>query len=248
MCVCILLRISFLSSSCRVLCVRRTCAQFALTFTTWRCTQTPSTAEEDRLFPQPEGSCTPASSPLSHDSWSLYTWWKYRCVRGQTDFPQNKSSKQDCGVKCNPKFRCKTTKTKRKCHHFDYKTTVNLESLKVFSIPFLWLHWSGIVLLPCHFTFNVWQLWWQIWHIWLLCLLFLQCPEQVVGGIYGVLNRKRGHVFEESQVMGTPMFVVKAYLPVNESFGKFLLGMARYLFFMSDTDTDKTTLSICQYW
>lgn len=48
----------------------------------------------------------------------------------------------------------------------------------------------------------------------------LQCPEQVVGGIYGVLNRKRGHVFEESQVAGTPMFVVKAYLPVNESFGE----------------------------
>lgn len=48
----------------------------------------------------------------------------------------------------------------------------------------------------------------------------LQCPESVVGGIYGVLNRKRGLVFEESQVMGTPMFVVKAYLPVNESFGE----------------------------
>lgn len=40
-----------------------------------------------------------------------------------------------------------------------------------------------------------------------------------MGGIYGVLNRRRGHVFEESQVVGTPMFVVKAYLPVNESFG-----------------------------
>jgi len=47
----------------------------------------------------------------------------------------------------------------------------------------------------------------------------IQCPENAVGGIYGVLNRKRGHVFEESQVMGTPMFIVKAYLPVNESFG-----------------------------
>lgn len=41
-----------------------------------------------------------------------------------------------------------------------------------------------------------------------------------MGGIYGVLNRRRGHVFEEMQVAGTPMFVVKAYLPVNESFGK----------------------------
>uniref|UniRef100_A0A4W4HAY9 Tr-type G domain-containing protein n=1 Tax=Electrophorus electricus TaxID=8005 RepID=A0A4W4HAY9_ELEEL len=50
-------------------------------------------------------------------------------------------------------------------------------------------------------------------------LVEIQCPEAVVGGIYGVLNRKRGLVFEESQVMGTPMFVVKAYLPVNESFG-----------------------------
>ncbi|KAJ8367462.1 hypothetical protein AAFF_G00317590 [Aldrovandia affinis] len=50
-------------------------------------------------------------------------------------------------------------------------------------------------------------------------LVEIQCPEQVVGGIYSVLNRKRGHVFDETQVMGTPMFVVKAYLPVNESFG-----------------------------
>ena len=50
-------------------------------------------------------------------------------------------------------------------------------------------------------------------------LLSLQCPENAVGGIYGVLNRRRGHVFEEAQVVGTPMFHVKAYLPVNESFG-----------------------------
>ncbi|CAI4223142.1 unnamed protein product [Auanema sp. JU1783] len=50
-------------------------------------------------------------------------------------------------------------------------------------------------------------------------LVEIQCPEAAVGGIYGVLNRRRGHVFEESQVTGTPMFIVKAYLPVNESFG-----------------------------
>jgi len=47
----------------------------------------------------------------------------------------------------------------------------------------------------------------------------IQCPENAVGGIYGVLNKRRGHVFEEMQTPGTPMFVVKAYLPVNESFG-----------------------------
>lgn len=40
-----------------------------------------------------------------------------------------------------------------------------------------------------------------------------------------MLNRRRGHVFEESQVAGTPMFVVKAYLPVNESFGSIFVFM-----------------------
>jgi elongation factor 2 len=47
----------------------------------------------------------------------------------------------------------------------------------------------------------------------------IQCPENAVGGIYGVLNRRRGIVIEEMQIAGTPMFQVKAYLPVNESFG-----------------------------
>jgi elongation factor 2 len=40
-----------------------------------------------------------------------------------------------------------------------------------------------------------------------------------MGGIYGVLNRRRGHVFSEEQRPGTPLFNIKAYLPVNESFG-----------------------------
>ncbi|AFP65695.1 elongation factor EF-2 (nucleomorph) [Chroomonas mesostigmatica CCMP1168] len=50
-------------------------------------------------------------------------------------------------------------------------------------------------------------------------LVEIQCPENAVGSIYGVLNRKRGHVFEETQRYGTPIFNVKAYLPVQESFG-----------------------------
>lgn len=44
------------------------------------------------------------------------------------------------------------------------------------------------------------------------------------------MNRRRGHVFEESQVVGTPMFVVKAYLPVNESFGKIIILTLMALF------------------
>jgi len=47
----------------------------------------------------------------------------------------------------------------------------------------------------------------------------IQCPEAAMGGIYGVLNRRRGHVVEENRVAGTPMYVIKAMLPVNESFG-----------------------------
>ncbi|EDN10185.1 hypothetical protein HCAG_05988 [Histoplasma mississippiense (nom. inval.)] len=50
-------------------------------------------------------------------------------------------------------------------------------------------------------------------------LVEIQVPEQAMGGIYGVLTRRRGHVFFEEQRPGTPLFTVKAYLPVNESFG-----------------------------
>lgn len=50
-------------------------------------------------------------------------------------------------------------------------------------------------------------------------LVEIQCPQDTVGSIYGVLTKKRGHVFQEQQRPGTPMFNVKAYLPVQESFG-----------------------------
>jgi elongation factor 2 len=50
-------------------------------------------------------------------------------------------------------------------------------------------------------------------------LVEIQCPENAIGGIYSCLNKRRGQVFSEEQRPGTPMFTVKAYLPVNESFG-----------------------------
>ncbi|KAL6011069.1 hypothetical protein ACLOJK_001513 [Asimina triloba] len=50
-------------------------------------------------------------------------------------------------------------------------------------------------------------------------LVEIQAPEQALGGIYGVLNKKPGHVFEEMQRPGTPLYNIKAYLPVIESFG-----------------------------
>ncbi|KAI9352497.1 eukaryotic translation elongation factor 2 [Zopfochytrium polystomum] len=45
------------------------------------------------------------------------------------------------------------------------------------------------------------------------------CPEGAIGGVYSVLNRRRGLVISEEQRVGTPLFTVKAYLPVMESFG-----------------------------
>jgi len=50
-------------------------------------------------------------------------------------------------------------------------------------------------------------------------LVEIQCPENAIGGIYSVLNKRRGQVMSEEQRPGTPMFTVKAYLPVSESFG-----------------------------
>uniref|UniRef100_F6XKY1 Tr-type G domain-containing protein n=1 Tax=Ciona intestinalis TaxID=7719 RepID=F6XKY1_CIOIN len=50
-------------------------------------------------------------------------------------------------------------------------------------------------------------------------LVQIQCPEQAIGGIYGVLNRRRGQVNQTAHNPGTPILTVNAYLPVNESFG-----------------------------
>ena len=47
----------------------------------------------------------------------------------------------------------------------------------------------------------------------------IQCPETGLGGIYSTLNKRRGQVYSEEQRPGTPMYTVKAYLPVAESFG-----------------------------
>jgi len=50
-------------------------------------------------------------------------------------------------------------------------------------------------------------------------LVEIQCPQTVVGGIYSVMNRRRGQIIEEMQRPGTPLLNIKAHLPVMESFG-----------------------------
>jgi elongation factor 2 len=44
-------------------------------------------------------------------------------------------------------------------------------------------------------------------------------PADVMGGVYSILNQRRGIIEEEIQIQGTPQNMVKCYLPVSESFG-----------------------------
>lgn len=44
-------------------------------------------------------------------------------------------------------------------------------------------------------------------------------PSDIMGGVYQVLNTRRGIIEEEIQIVGTPQNMVKCYLPVAESFG-----------------------------
>ncbi|KAI0030682.1 eukaryotic translation elongation factor 2 [Vararia minispora EC-137] len=45
----------------------------------------------------------------------------------------------------------------------------------------------------------------------------IQCPESALGGVYSTLSRRRGQVFAEEPIRGRT--VIKAYLPIAESFG-----------------------------
>ncbi|CAF3486803.1 unnamed protein product [Rotaria sp. Silwood1] len=47
----------------------------------------------------------------------------------------------------------------------------------------------------------------------------VECPEVALGSIYGLLNCRRGYVFEDHQVAETSIFILRAYLTNNESFG-----------------------------
>ncbi|WVR06199.1 elongation factor 2 [Kwoniella sp. DSM 27419] len=50
-------------------------------------------------------------------------------------------------------------------------------------------------------------------------LVEIAVPESAQGGVYSCLNVRRGQVFSAEQRPGTPMYTMKAYLPVSESFG-----------------------------
>ena len=50
-------------------------------------------------------------------------------------------------------------------------------------------------------------------------LVEIQCPDTVRGVVYTLIPARRGEVFEELPIEGTPLITMKAYLPVSESFG-----------------------------
>jgi len=50
-------------------------------------------------------------------------------------------------------------------------------------------------------------------------LVDIQCPQTVLSTIYNVLSQKRGSVIEATQRGSTPLYSIKGYLPVTESFG-----------------------------
>jgi elongation factor 2 len=52
-----------------------------------------------------------------------------------------------------------------------------------------------------------------------MLLCEIQTPDDAMGGIYSTLSKRRGMVIGEEPIQGTPMMIVKAYLPVSESFG-----------------------------
>ena len=47
----------------------------------------------------------------------------------------------------------------------------------------------------------------------------ISCPQDAMSGVYQCFSQRRGIVFNEESIQGTPLLEVKAYLPVSESFG-----------------------------
>lgn len=52
-------------------------------------------------------------------------------------------------------------------------------------------------------------------------LVEVTCPLEVSGRVYSCLAQRRAIIEEEVPIEGTPITIIKAYLPVSESFGFF---------------------------
>ena len=50
-------------------------------------------------------------------------------------------------------------------------------------------------------------------------LVDIVVSEDAKGGVYNIMNKRRGEIIDEENKEGTPLYKLKAYLPVAESFG-----------------------------
>jgi elongation factor 2 len=50
-------------------------------------------------------------------------------------------------------------------------------------------------------------------------LVDISTPQETIGAIYNCLSMRRGMVFDQEYIEGSPLVSVKGYLPVGESFG-----------------------------
>lgn len=50
-------------------------------------------------------------------------------------------------------------------------------------------------------------------------LVDIECPTHMIGRVYSTLNKRRGQIIDDTKLDGTTLTRIKAYLPVNESFG-----------------------------
>ena len=47
----------------------------------------------------------------------------------------------------------------------------------------------------------------------------VQAPADCVSAVYTVLARRRGHVTQDAPIPGSPLYIIKAFLPAIDSFG-----------------------------
>eukprot|EP00494_Astrolonche_serrata_P014235 UN14367 len=50
-------------------------------------------------------------------------------------------------------------------------------------------------------------------------IVAIQCPKSALSTIYGILHQRNGSVYEEFVREGTMLHILKAYVPVYDSFG-----------------------------
>jgi elongation factor 2 len=50
-------------------------------------------------------------------------------------------------------------------------------------------------------------------------LVDIQCPQTVVSAVHNAVNQRRGLIVDSIPHLGTPLYNLKAHLPVSESFG-----------------------------